>query len=357
MSAPVELPLLTAALPGTGGVLRTTPEDFHVEELPVYEPEGQGDHVFACIEKRGLTTSEAARRLAIAVGVEPRDVGWAGMKDRHAVTRQMLSLPPPATPEAASAASSEGLTVLSAVRHPHKLRTGHLRGNRFVLRLRKLAVPADEAAARAEAIFAQLASAPGAPNWFGGQRFGSAGDNAAVGRAILTGEGHIPRSARGRQRRLFISAFQSALFNEYLRDRILSGDFARVWPGDVLQKRVSGGIFVCEDPQHDEPRLHAGEVVPTGPMFGPRMRQPATESVAAMREQAILANNGITLETFRAGGKLSAGTRRPIAVDLGRVTVVMVDGDCIEVGFDLPAGAYATAVMREVIKDVDGFPA
>ncbi len=126
----------TADIPGTGGVLRVEPADFEVEEVPAYPPAGEGSHVFAWIEKRGLTTIQAMRALAAAVGVSDRDVGAAGMKDRHAVTRQFLSFPPPVTPEALLAAQVSGVAVLNAVRPPHKLRTGHLRGNRFRLTVR-----------------------------------------------------------------------------------------------------------------------------------------------------------------------------------------------------------------------------
>src|SRR5262245_27563306 len=130
------LPHLTAALPGTGGVLRSSDEDFAVEELPAYAPTGQGDHVFVWIEKRGIPTPAAVDAIAHALGIRGRDVGVAGMKDKRAVTRQWLSLPPPVTPEQALAVRLDGIAVLEAHRHPHKLRTGHLRGNRFVLRVR-----------------------------------------------------------------------------------------------------------------------------------------------------------------------------------------------------------------------------
>lgn len=143
------LPFLTAELPGIGGVLRTTDEDFAVDEVPAYPPAGTGDHVFVRIEKRGLTTPQAVEQLARAVGVAPRDVGVAGMKDRHAVTRQWVSLPPPVTPEQLPAVTLNGATILEASRHPHKLRTGHVRANRFAIVVRGVA---PDAADRARAI-------------------------------------------------------------------------------------------------------------------------------------------------------------------------------------------------------------
>ncbi|HEU5055963.1 MAG TPA: tRNA pseudouridine(13) synthase TruD, partial [Kofleriaceae bacterium] len=342
MSLPV--PYFTADLPGTGGALRAAAADFEVEEIPAYAPAGEGSHVFAWIEKRGLTTLQAMRALAGAVGVSERDVGSAGMKDRHAVTRQFLSFPPPVTPDALFAARVDGVTVLSAVRHPHKLRTGHLRGNRFRLAVRGLAVTADAAAERAAGILARLAEPPGAPNWYGEQRFGARGDNAAAGRALLSS-----RRRGGREARLLVSAYQSELFNRYLEARIGDGLYRRVIDGDILVV-ASGGMFATSEPAVDELRLARGEVIPTGPMFGHSMRAPAAGSQAAAREEALLAAEGITSADFKPLGPLAPGTRRPIAVAIAAAAAVPIAADAIQVAFELPAGAYATAVMREITK-------
>lgn len=367
MDAPISnLPYLTADLPGIGGRLRCTEEDFQVEEIPAYQPEGAGDHVFAWIEKRGLTTPVAAERMARALGAPPRDVGWAGMKDRHAVTRQLLSFPPPCTPEAVQALDLPGITVLQAARHRHKLRTGHLRGNRFVLRVREVHGDADTAAARAQAILDRLARPPGSPNWFGAQRFGADGDNAAMGRALVQGTAKPGRrGGGGRQRRLYISALQSELFNEYLRRRMNDGLLGRVIDGDLLQKRESGGIFCAtgqDAAQHAvetataQARVDAGEVIPTGPMYGHRLMSPPAGSAAAAREDAVLAEAGLEFGAFARVGKLGTGTRRALTVDLGRVSVRAVGDRTVELSFSLPAGAYATAVLREVIKGLEPFP-
>jgi tRNA pseudouridine13 synthase len=347
-----ELPYLTAALPGIGGRIREVAEDFRVDEIPAYGPAGEGSHVLATIEKRGLTTFDAVARLAAALGVDPAGVGTAGLKDKHAVTRQQVSLPPPCTPEQALAVDLPDLKVLAAARHPHKLRTGHLRGNRFVIRVREVEGPADAAAARAAAILAALAAAPGSPNWYGEQRFGAAGDNAAIGRALITG-GPLPAGARkphGRQKRLLISAFQSELFNDWLQRRIADGLYGRVLAGDVLQKRGSGGIFVCADPDTDGARLAAGELVVTGPMFGHAMRGPAPGSEAEAREAAVLAAAGVAVTDFARAGKLAEGTRRAAAVDLGVVAATPAGPREVELCFDLPAGSYATAVLREILE-------
>lgn len=343
----MSLPYLTSELPGIGGVLRSTDEDFAVDEEPAYAPSGAGDHVFARIEKRGLTTPEAVRAIAGALGVKEREIGVAGMKDRHAVTTQWLSLPPPVTPEGARALELGGVRILEAARHPHKLRTGHVRGNRFRIRVRGLGGDAGELARRAREILDRLAEPPGAPNWYGEQRFGRGGDNAARGRELVLGTRRLGRERR--MDRLMISALQSELFNAWLAARVADGLYRRAVPGDVLHKR-GGGLFDCTAPEVDEPRLVAGEVVATGPMFGDRMRRPADGTVAAAREDAILEGAGLGRDAFAGVRALAEGTRRDAAVALGGVAVAAADDGTLEVAFTLPGGAYATVIMREVMK-------
>jgi tRNA pseudouridine13 synthase len=346
----VDLPYLTADLAGTGGVLRTVAEDFVVDEEPAYLPSGAGDHVYVRIEKRGLTTRHAVTELARALGCADRDIGVAGMKDRHAVTRQWISLPPPLTPEAALAVHIDGVTILEASRHGNKLRTGHVRANRFVLRVRG-AMPG--ATARATAILARLADAPGAPNWYGEQRFGRDGDNAQKGRDLVSGARRFGRDRK--LDRLFVSALQSELFNAWLTARLADGLYRRVLAGDVLHK-TSGGMFVCDDAATDEMRLVAGELVLTGPMFGDKMRRPTEGSPAAGREAAVLAAAGLDAAAFGKVRALAEGTRRDATIHVAdaRVTAgeTTAGGETFEVAFALPGGAYATAVMREVMKTV-----
>ena len=343
----IELPYLTADLPGTGGVLRARDEDFFVDEEPAYLPSGTGDHVYVRIEKRGMTTRHAVQQIARALGVPDHDIGVAGMKDRHAVTRQWLSLPPPTTVEATQALAIEGIGVLDVSRHGNKLRTGHVRANRFVLRVTGAEAGAVE---RARAILAQLAAAPGAPNWYGEQRFGRDGDNATKGRELVSGARRFGRDRK--LDRLFVSALQSELFNQWLIARLADGLYRCVLVGDLMKKRA-GGMFVCEDAATDEARLLAGELVLTGPMFGDKMRRATEGSPAAEREAAILAASGLADGAFGNVRALAEGTRREATIEVADAVVTAgAEDGTFEVAFALPGGAYATAVMREVMKTV-----
>jgi tRNA pseudouridine13 synthase len=267
----------------------------------------------------------------------------------------MLSLPPPITPEQVMALEIKGASIQSAQRHGNKLRTGHLKGNRFILRVRDLDCPALEAEARCRAILERLAQVPGAANWYGGQRFGRAGDNARVGKSLVTRSRTGGKSPRGRQRRLYISAYQSRLFNDYLEARLADGLYATVLEGEVLQKRESGGMFVSEDAAADQIRFDSGELSLTGPMFGHKMKYPSSESKAALREDSLLAREEIELSSFAHLSKLANGTRRPLSILLEGAECMAMDDD-LEIRFTLPSGSYATAIMREIIKGKSDFP-
>jgi tRNA pseudouridine13 synthase len=327
-------------VPGCGGAFKLVPEDFEVEELPAYNPSGEGEHLFLWVEKRGRDTREVVRALAQALGVPEGEVGVAGMKDRHAVTRQLLSVPARTEPKLAGF-SLEGVQVLWARRHGNKLRTGHLRGNRFKLRLRGVK---DPGAARES--LSQLV-ARGLPNYFGEQRFGRARDNADKGKALLLGQ-RLPQRPDRFQRKLYLSAFQSHLFNRALVERMRAGTFDRALLGDVLRKEDTGGLFVCEAPEVDDPRVAAFEVSPAGPMFGPKMT-PAAHGVA-QAEAALLVQEGMTLSDFVRGGGETEGTRRPYRVRIGNPELTP-EGEDLLLSFELPKGAYATEVLAELLKE------
>lgn len=334
-----ELPRLRRDLPGCGGVFKASPEDFVVEELPAYEPSGEADceHLFLWVEKRGRTTQDVAKALARHCGFEEKDVSWAGLKDRHAVTRQYLCAPARFVEPKLSTFALEGVTVLRAARHRNKLKGGHLRGNRFWLVVREV-----KDAAAGLASLEQLVKL-GVPNYFGEQRFGVGGDNAERGKRILQAGGrHRDRF----ERKLFLSAYQSDLFNRVLARRLEAGTLATASRGDVLKKNLTGGEFVCEDPVVDQPRVAAFEVSPTGPLFGPEMRRPTGEVDAL--ETSVLAAEGIERALFEKGGNETLGARRLLRVQLG-LEEALAEGDTLRLRFTLPAGSYATVVLRELL--------
>jgi tRNA pseudouridine13 synthase len=349
------LPYATSDLPGIGGKLRVQLEDFQVEEVPAYTPCGEGEHVYAWVEKRNMTTPALLGKLANALGIAERDIGAAGMKDKLALTRQWISLPPGTNPDNVLALKIEGTQILRALRHGNKLRTGHLKGNRFVLRVRELNCLAEEAQERCQAILNRLSEVPGAPNWYGAQRFGRSGNNAQIGKALVTKTKISGKAPRGRQRRLYISAYQSQLFNLYLQKRLEDELYSTVLSGDVLQKRDSGGMFANEDLQDEQKRFDTGQLSLTGPMFGHRMKFPKAETQAAERETQLLNDEELSLESFSHLGKLAQGTRRPLSVLLENAQVAAKE-DFVEVSFGLPAGSYATAIMREIMKGPNNFP-
>jgi tRNA pseudouridine13 synthase len=285
-------------LPGIG----TTPEDFVVDEIPLYRPSGQGAHTFVRVEKR-LRNSEGVRReLARFAGVRPTEVGYAGRKDRVAIARQWFSVPR-LDPERALAMECEGIRVLEAVRHPHKLRTGQLRGNRFELVLRDLSEPG-----RVAPVLAELVSR-GMPNRFGAQRFGNDGGNAARARALLEG---APVGGSRSQARFLISALQAEVFNAVLAARPLPID--RLETGDVAWLHASGASFLVEDAEREAPRASAFEISATGPIFGSRTLEP--RAAPRERERAVYQKLGIpSREMLRIPrGVRLRGARRPLRV-------------------------------------------
>ena len=335
------VPLLTPELPGTSGIVRVSEDDFAVEEIPLYQPSGTGEHLYLTVEKRGRTTPEVAAEIARALGARERDVGTAGLKDKRAVTVQRISVATKATVEEALQLAGEGYRVLAAARHGNKLRPGHLMGNRFRIVVRGTLAGALE---RAQAICARL-RAGGAANLFGPQRFGKSGDNAPLGRAILMRE----RTVRDRfLRRMALSALQSELFNRCLAARIADGLFATAIDGDVLKKRATGGLFVCEDPAADAPRVASGEVDPAGPLPGHSLYQARGE--AARREAAVLADANVDPASFAAGGAEMEGARRTYRVVPDELRVEEAGAGALQISFVLPRGSYAVCVLREITK-------
>ncbi len=325
-----------------GPILRSCPEDFVVEEVALYEPAGEGGHTFVWVEKRLRNTEEVARALARAANVAPRDVGYAGRKDRVAVARQWFSVPG-FDPEQALAMDLPGLRVLDARRHPHKLRTGQLRGNRFEIAVRGVEAGLAERAA------AGLAEAMrrGLPNRFGDQRFGRDGANVAEGLALLRGEERGGRRSPDRRAMRFaVSALQAAVFNDALRLRTAPLDALE--PGDVALIHASGGLFVVEDAAAEGPRALRGEVSATGPIFGTKTLVPSGAPAAREREAMAAAGLDPDAGLPRVPGLRLRGGRRPVRM-LPSAASSAWDGGVLWLRFTLPAGSYATVVVEELL--------
>ena len=322
-----------------GGVLRASEDDFRVDEIASYEPCGEGEHTYLRFEKRGMTTPYAITQIARVLKMQARDIGYAGLKDRHAVTTQTVSLPR-IDPERVSAMEIPGLRVLSVARHRNKLRTGHLKGNRFELRVRDVPDGVDLGLARALGI-AERISRAGVPNYFGEQRFGRDGDNAARAREWLSGDNAGPRDPQ--QRRFLVSALQSELFNAWLGARVHDGLIDAFVEGDLAARGATGRpwLITAEDAALLYP---TGQASPTGPMFGRSMDRPT--GAAEAREEAVLAGASLDRAFFDRIGALAEGTRRPARVFVEDLAVT-VDGDALVFRFTLAPGAYATVVMRE----------
>ena len=321
------------------GDYRARPEDFQVAEVLDFAPEGEGEHLWLHVEKRDLTTAMAVRELARLCEVSPRDVGYSGMKDRVAVTRQWLSVQLPGREAPAGLAEAlveRGVRVLSEARHPRKLKRGVHRANRFRLRLTGAALE-DPAL---EARWARLVE-QGVANYFGPQRFGPDGRNLLRARSLL---------ARGWRKRddrdgMLLSAARSFLFNELLAERIREGSWDRLLPGEVANLDGTASQFTLEAPDAElEARAARLDLHPSGVLWGvggsvAEGEARALESRLAERYPSLCAG----LE--RAGVRLG---RRALRLRLGEPQLTRGEGE-LWLAFSLPRGAFATAVLRELI--------
>ncbi len=332
-----QLPLISSDLPGTGGTIRANPEEFLVTEIPAYLPAGTGSHLYLLVEKRGLTTSDLMQALKRG-GVEEKAIGVAGLKDKAAVTVQWLSIPKGEREAVAELMALPGVRVLEESYHRNKLGLGHLRGNRFEVTVQEVT---DVAVVRAEAILAVLTER-GSPNWFGPQRFGRFGSNAYDGLRVLRGES-VPGGHR--LQRFFVSALQSHLFNGMLAERVERGWYRRVVAGDWARKHDTGGTFLVEDEELESPRALRLEISATLPLFGRKVKP--SGGLAGEVEQQLLGEHELRWAQFAS----RRGDRRSSRVLLEDATVEPAGtGSAIILGFTLPKGSYATAVLREVTK-------
>lgn len=313
-----------------------SPETFTVEELPLYAPSGTGEHLYVTFRRRGLSTPHVLSQLQRALGLKEAEIGCAGNKDRDATAAQTLSLPIRAQDRLEEVFGALGAEVLSAVPHPHKLRTGKLAGNRFTV---VLDLDAPEEADTLRAGCTRL-EAEGLPNAFGPQRFG---DSDAVETGLRLFLGTRPPGAY-RRARFAVSAFQAALFNDVLAERRRRGLYPGPLAGDLMKRHDSGGEFVAaEEDDNTQWRVRALEISPTGPMVGRKMTWPS--GAALDLELEALARFGLN-QAFVAAAK-APGARRFLRVPTGPVEV---HGERLAASlrFKLPPGSYATVLLMEL---------
>lgn len=394
---------LTAHIPGTKGNIRQQLEDFQVDEIPLYEPCGEGDHLYIKVEKSGLTTYDLLRELASALKCKERELGYAGLKDARAITRQTVSVPL-RKPEDVKGLCIPGVTILSASLHRNKLRPGHLAGNHFRIRIRKPEPGSLDRAIKVLDILAEI----GVPNRFGVQRYGSLGNSHRIGHAILRNDdstavdeimgdpkgishpgwqqaceayhsgdlataikrlprhcrpersllemlkdGKSPRNAvRAMPRkllRLYLSAYQSSLFDRLVDMRLAT--LATLWPGDIACKHSNGACFLVSDPEAEQPRADSFEISPTAPLFGYKTK--LADGQSGLLEQSLLDAEKLTLKSFHLpGGLAMEGERRPLRVPI-QVAQCSMEGKNLTLSFSLPKGCFATTVLDEVMKTED----
>lgn len=327
-------------------VIRSAPEDFFVEELPAFKPSGEGEHLLLTVEKRGMNTSHVARRLTEWAGVADVAVGYAGLKDRHAVTRQRFSvqLPGRAAPDIA-ALQDDDLKVLEAVRHSRKLSRGALAGNRFVLVLRGVQGDPQAIDARLRQIAGQ-----GVPNRFGEQRFGREGGNVQAALAMFGG-----RRVGREQRSILLSAARSELFNRVLSARVLDGTWNTGCEGEVWVLEGSRSVFGPEPWNEDlAERLARFDIHPSGPLWGAGELR-STGACARIEMDALADDLAMRLRSGleRAGLKQE---RRSLRLRPQGLEWAWCDDGALRLAFELPTGTYATTVLAELgdIEDVGG---
>ena len=409
-----DLAYVTEPADPLAGSIKLRSEDFVVEEQPLYEPAGKGQHLYVFVEKREQTTTDTTRQLARVFRTRRADVGFAGMKDKHAVTRQLFSVPVGDESTLAKRMNRLKYTSLKLLwtdRHTFPVRRGHLRGNRFEIRIRNLD---PSHVTRIHQTLTKLAST-GMPNYFGDQRFGYRQANHELGRRLLQGrwqdfvdlllgqpsdedyaatrtgrqayergdmvaalnawprhlrhdrqaldalrQGRTPREAVmtiDRQQRTFLaSSFQSAMFNAVLDRRIRDGRFGALLDGDVAWDHANRTTFpvdhaTAEAENTPDSRFAAQEISATGPMWGPTMLRASSD--VARWEQDVLNAFGVLPDDLRGGAQGRAdGSRRPLRCPLADPKARAGSdehGPYIEVAFGLPRGSFATIVLRELL--------
>lgn len=337
-------PLRAHGPPLGRALIKSVPDDFQVTELPRIQPDGQGEHLLVEIRKRGLTTTEAARRLAGFLGVSPRAVSHAGRKDRNAVTTQWLSVHQPGSGTIAKPGTiAPGLEILNASRHSRKLRVGALSGNRFRIRLRGVHVPRAATDRRLLRIVYH-----GVPNYFGSQRFGHGGRN--VDKALAWQHGDLMVRRRDIQG-LLLSAVRSECFNRLLRRRVETGTWDRALAGEQMILDGCGSIFAAADeaPARLAERLALLAIHPTGPL--PGVGRPLVTDEVQTLEQAVF-DEIPELIALLVRCRVKA-QRRALRLRVAELAWWWPAVDELVIGFRLPPGAYATTVLSECFELIE----
>lgn len=341
----LSLPYITEELEGIGGKIRDRLEDFIVEEVPLYEPSGAGNHIYINITKRNQTTRDVQVELAKLFKLRPQNIGTAGLKDKNAVTTQTFSALLQKSMRADEASdfieSRLDVKVNWVSHHTNKLRAGHLISNKFKITITGLRMHTSKAADKAWDI-AELIHKHGVPNFYGAQRTGTTREKIRDCWAVLTGEKRIKDKW---ERKFLISVYQSYMCNRYLAERVNRGLFDRLLQGDIAKKHDTGGIFWVSDVETDQPRYEEQEISFTAPMFGHKMSQPLGES--ASLEKEILEETEMKMNVFKRA-KIT-GTRR-----FGRLTPkidITENSRGLQLSFMLPKGGYATTLLREFMKN------
>jgi tRNA pseudouridine13 synthase len=323
--------------PAISADFRVEPEDFVVEEHLPFEPGGEGEHVFLHIEKRNLNTEDVVNRILRLTGLRPVNIGYAGQKDRRAVTRQWFSVHLPKGDADWRTLEEDGiLQVLTITRHHRKLQRGALSGNTFRIRLRNLEGDGTELERRIAAV-----KDTGVPNYFGEQRFGREGRNLVSAHVMFGGK----RIKSKHQRSMYLSAARSYLFNQVLAARIVAGNWNQPLPGEALQLAGSKSFFVAESIDAEIlQRFQDGDVLPTGPLWG-RGELPAKNEAETLERTAVAPYGDFCQGLEKAGLKQE---RRALRLNVMDFQWCLESGD-LTLGFYLPAGTYATSVLREIV--------
>lgn len=325
--------------PTVSASLRQTPNDFIVDETLAYELTGEGEHVYLYIRKRGLTTIAIAERLAKFANMRLRDIGYAGLKDKYAVTTQWFSLYLPQRPQIDwDAFNDDRVQILIVTQHQKKCRIGAVKQNTFAITLRDYAIPEDFSARL------QQLQQQGMPNYFGEQRFGNHGDNLRKAEALLKGELTVKNH---RLRGIYYSSARSWVFNQILSARVAAHNYFQAIPGDVMQHVGRRGYFSIENVDEEIlQRVSTREIVPAGPLWGKGEHYVSGE--AACYEKEALAQcenlcNGLVEHKVELA-------YRPFVVFPGELEAQQLAADVMKLTFTLPRGAFATSLLRELCR-------